>query len=129
MIINIPTTEELIYKQYLTILNSILVDSKLSPIEIEVLSNLLTVNTMYQHRGEDVANKITFHQETKIRIRTKISEDLKSVFSVQSFNNIMMKLRKKGFITTTEIKHKIPFTKDGVNIVFNLKLKNEVHTT
>jgi hypothetical protein len=129
MIINIPTTEELIYKQYLTILNSILVDSKLSPIEIEVLSNLLTVNTMYQHRGEDVANKITFHQETKIRIRTKISEDLKSVFSVQSFNNIMMKLRKKGFITTTEIKHKIPFTKGGVTIIFNLNLKNESTAT
>ena len=125
MIINIPTTEDLIYKQYLTILNSILVDSKLSPIEIEVLSNLLTVNTMYQHKGEDIANKITFHTETKIRIRTKISEDLKSVFSVQSFNNVMKKLRDKGFITTTEIKHKVPFNTDGVTIVFNLNLKNE----
>ena len=129
MVINIPTNQDLVYKQYLTILNSILADSKLSPLEIDVLASLLFIHNLYISKGQEAANKITFHKETKSRIRQKISQDLKSVFSVQSFNNTMMKLRNKGFITDKTIKHKVPFTKTGVTIIFNLNLKDEVNTT
>jgi hypothetical protein len=125
MNINIGTNRDLIFKQYLSIINTLLPkDKKLSEIEMRVFSRMLQVYYMYLYLGENQANTLVFHKEIKKRIREAIGVELGSIYSQYSFNNVLTSLRRKGFIEGTSIKHKVPYGKKGININISLEIKD-----
>jgi hypothetical protein len=122
LLIPIKSSKDKIIEQYLTIVNPILGSKKLSSIEIKVLSKLLEVKAMYEGLGEDLCNKLIFHQETKKRVRQVIGEELKSVFSVSSMNNVITSLRKKGIIEKTKLKFNLPIKDSKIQVLFRFEV-------
>jgi len=124
MIVNIPTTKDRLFKQYLTILNSVLTkNQKLTILEIEVMSKFLFIKDLYNRLGSELSNKICFHKETKKRIIISIKEESNIQISINSLNNIILSLRKKGFLKERRVEHIPVFTKEGnIELVFNLNL-------
>ena len=121
MVINIPSNKDIIFKQYLNLINPILGINKLTSTEIEVFSRFLLIKTMYFHLEPEVLKTLLFNAETKKRIRESIKQDSNIVVSEASFNNILSTLRKKNFIKGNEVIHNPPVTKEGnITVTFNL---------
>jgi len=118
MDINIPTTEDKIFKQYLYILNPILSTRKLTAIEIEVLSKLLYINHLYKHLPKHQRDKILFHRKTKERIRQSINN-----ISKNSLNNVLTSLRKKQLITKKQLSISVPFKGNTIEVNYKLILE------
>jgi len=126
MVINIPSNKDIIFKQYLNLINPILGTNKLTSTEIEVFSRFLLIKTMYFHLEPEVLSTLLFHKDTKKRIRESIKQDTTIVVSEASFNNILSTLRKKKFITGNKIVHNPILTKEGnIQITFNLITSND----
>lgn len=130
MDINIGTNKDLIFKQYLSIINTLLPkDKKLSEIEMQVFSKMLQVYYMYLYLGNKQANTLVFHKEIKKKVREAVGVELGSIYSQYSFNNVITSLRKKGFIEGTEIKHRVPYSNKGIKININLEVKDGSEST
>lgn len=116
----IPLHTEKAIKKYLQLANAILEQNKLKPVEVEVLSKICYINTLYQHLTKENRDIILFHPVTKKKIRESLNN-----LSSASFNNILSSLRKKKLITSTGLLLNIPI-KEG-KLVFNLTfiLNNE----
>jgi hypothetical protein len=118
-IIQIPTTREEIFKQYLYIINGVLSDEKkLTTIEIDVLEKMLLIDYIYKHHPKDKRDKILFNKITKDKIRSEVYN-----ISGASFNNILMKLRRKGFITKDSLKVVVPISDGKIDLTFKLEIK------
>ena len=117
MIIN--TTTDKIFEMYLTLINPILGDNSLKPIELQVLSKLLEIDYMYKHLSKEDRNIILFNKETKIRIRQSLLN-----MSEASFNNIMMQLTKKKLVTREKLLLQVPIKDNEININYKLKLND-----
>jgi hypothetical protein len=126
MIIQVPSKKDIIYKQYLTLLNPILGKNKLTSTEIEVFSRLLLIKSMYSNLNIEVLKTLIFHADTKKRIRQSILEDSKIILSEASFNNIIYSLRKKNFIKDNEITYNTPAIENGsIEVTFKLVLQDD----
>ncbi len=93
-IVNIPTTEESYFLQYLTILKPI---SRMRDKEIQILAQLMFYNNRYSHLEQEVREKMVFDTDTRMRIRQKLK------MSEASFNNCLTELRKKNVIVGTRL--------------------------
>lgn len=122
MVINIPTDKNKIFKQYLNIINPILGKNKLTTSEIEVFSKFLLIKSLYNNLSEEDIQTICFHADTKKKIRENIKEESKINLSEASFNNILLSLRKKGFIKDKKINSIPGYGPKGISLTFNLNL-------
>lgn len=122
MIIPIKTDKDKIFEQYLHIINPVLNKSKLSEIDIKVLSKLLQIQCMYAHLGDEICNAIIFNKDTKKKIREAISKELVCTFTESSYNNSLLRLRKKGFIDKDKIVHKAPYKDKQITITYSITL-------
>ncbi len=118
MVINISTNKEKVYKQYLSILNPVLTNRKLTTIEIEVLAKLLYINDLYSKYTKAERDKILFHRDTKEKIRLSIDN-----LSKFSYNNVLTSLRKKQLINKKELMINIPIKDDKIEVHYNLIIK------
>lgn len=126
MIIQVPSKKDIIYKQYLTLLNPILGKNKLTSTEIEVFSRLLLIKSTYTDLSTEVLKTLIFHADTKKRIREAILEESKIILSEASFNNIIYSLRKKNFIKDNEIVFNVPaIDNSSIEIIFKLVLQDD----
>lgn len=123
MIIPIKTSKDKILEQYLTLINPILGDKKLTNIEIKVLAKLLEVKAIYEKLGKDLCNKIIFHEDTKKKIREIIGQELQIVYSVSSMNNVISSLRKKGIINGLDLQLAIPIKDNKIKLEFLLEVE------
>lgn len=120
MVINIPTTKDQIFKQYLVIINTLLSkNKKLTDFEIEILDKLVYIDNLYSKYPKEQRDKILFSRVTKDKIRQSVYN-----ISEHSYNNAISKLRKKGFITGNVLNVKVPIIDDSINIEFKLKINN-----
>ncbi len=118
MVINIPTTHSKVFKQYLVIVNTLLSEKhRLTNIEINVLEKMLYIDNLYKHLPKDKRDIIIFHKST----REKIKESLLNM-SINSFNNVLSKLRTKGMITTSSLKINVPIVDNKIRLEFNLEI-------
>ncbi len=121
MIVNIPTTTDKIFKQYLTFVNGLLSkDKRLTDLEIEVLDKLLYIDYTYRNLSKDKRDIILFHKQTKDKIREAVYN-----ISEQSFNNLYSKLRRKGYIDFNSLKTRIPIKDGKIEIQFKLEIHAE----
>lgn len=121
MLININTSTKDIFKQYLTIINTILSKEKrLIPSEIEVLAKILYIDNLYKHLPKEKRDSIIFHKETKLKIRESLYN-----MSINSFKNILSSLNKKGYIDYKTLKFTVPIIDNNIDIEFKLKLNAE----
>jgi hypothetical protein len=107
-------------KQYLSFINP-LATTKLSPMEIEVLSAYLFIDHQYRTLPKEVRNSILFSKETKKKIVKFLNT------SIDAFNNTVSSLYKKGYLGKEgRLKAKIPFNQDGqIVVTLAIKLKEE----
>lgn len=119
--LNLPIscTQESIFKKYLEIMNGVLSKEKqLTGIEIEVLEKMILVDYIYRSYPKDKRDKIIFNKITKDRIRGDVYN-----ISVNSFNNILMKLRKKGLISKKSLLVYVPIEEGRINVNITLKIE------
>lgn len=118
MLIPINTKLENIFHDYITIVNTILSSQKkLTSIEIDVLSNFLLIDYIYKELPKDKRDKILFAKVTKDKIRVNLKN-----MSTHSFNNILAKLRKKGFITKETLNVRVPIKNNQIELNFKLEI-------
>ena len=121
MIINIPTTYDKVFLQYLTIINSLLSsEKKLTKIEMLVLDKMLYIDNLYKHLPKDKRDIILFHKNTKEKIRESLLN-----MSNCSFNNVFHKLRAKGMIDYTSMKIHVPIVNGKIKMEFNINIKDD----
>lgn len=115
--IDISASQEEIFKKYLQIVNGVLSEkARLTPIEIDVLEKFLLIDYIYRQHPKEKRDRILFNKITKDKIRSEVYN-----ISEASMNNVLMKLRRKGFLTKNSLKVNVPIL-DG-KIVFNFKLE------
>ena len=118
MVINIPTTYDKVFKQYLTLVNGLLSKEKrLTNIEIDVLDKMLYVNNLYLHLPKDKRDIIIFHKNTHDKIRESLLN-----MSYSSFSNILGRLRKKGIIDGRSLKINVPIIDGKIKLEFNIDI-------
>lgn len=118
-VIQIPSTRDDIFKKYLQIINGVLSEEKrLTKIEIDVLEKMLLIDYIYKHRSKEDRDKIIFNNITKCKIRIETYN-----MSEASYNNVLTKLRKKGFITKKSLKVIVPIVNDEIDLTFKLNIK------
>lgn len=118
-VIPINTTEELIFKQYLTIINGLFSSEKrLTDFEIEILEKMLYIDYIYRHLTKEQRDKILFNKITKQKIREEVYG-----ISEQSFNNAISKLRKKGMIEGNSLRVGVPIKDGKIELTFKLEIK------
>jgi hypothetical protein len=118
-VIPINTTEELIFKQYLTIVNGLFSSEKrLTDFEIEILEKMLYIDYIYRHLTKEQRDKILFNKITKQKIREEVYG-----ISEQSFNNAISKLRKKGMIVGNSLRVGVPIKDGKIELTFKLEIK------
>lgn len=93
-------------------------EKQLTGIEIEVLEKMILVDYIYRSHPKDKRDKIIFNKITKDRIRGDVYN-----ISVNSFNNILMKLRKKGFISKKSLLVYVPIEEGRINVNITLKIE------
>lgn len=121
MKITIKGNSELIITQYLSFLNPLLGGRRLKETELKVMSKLIYIDRMYRDLKKEQRDKILFHQETKKRVRKSLLH-----MSEASYNNVILSLRKKGFIENNSIAISNPFINDGkVEISVNFQISDE----
>jgi hypothetical protein len=114
--INIPTTVDSIFKQYITIVNGVLSKkNRLTSLEIDILDKMLYIDYRYKHLSKDKRDAIIFHPETRKKIISSVYE-----MSTASYWNIITKLRKKGMIDGRSLKIYIPIEDNKIKLQFNL---------
>lgn len=119
MEINISTDEVKIFKQYLHIVNGLLPkEKKLTSIEIDVLDKLLYIDYKYKHLSKEKRDLILFNRETSNRICQAVYN-----MSISSYNNIITKLRKKGYINKRSLKAFVPLKDNKIQLTFKLEIK------
>lgn len=119
MIVPIHTSEEKIFKQYLTIINGLLSSEKrLTNFEIDILEKMLYVDYLYRDLPKDKRDIIIFDKRTKDKIRSEVYG-----ISTHSFNNALSKLRKKGMISLNSLKVKVPIKDGKIDLTFKLEIK------
>lgn len=123
MRLNLDTTKEKIFKQYLTIINPLLGKSKLSNTEVEVLSRLLLVDYMYRHLPEEERNLLIFHTRTRSNILLDIAKENPN-FSKAVLHNTITTLKKKGIIQGNKRELKLVFN----NAIADWKIANPKDT-
>lgn len=122
MVIPIHTNEELIFKQYLTIINGVLSsEKKLTGFEIDILEKMLYIDYIYRHHPKEKRDQILFHKLTKQKIRQEVYN-----ISEQSFNNAISKLRKKGMIEGNSLKVRVPIKDNKIELTFKLEIKDGI---
>ena len=124
MQINIPSNPEIIFKQYLTIMNPTFGKNSLKPMEIDILAKYLYIDYKYRHLPQEDRETIMFAQETKKRIRISLGQP-NVPMSEASFNNAMLKLRKKKFINKQSLLIKVPIKDNKIELHFNLIIPND----
>lgn len=98
-------------KQYLSFINP-LVKTKLSPMEIDVLSAFLYVNHQYRKFPKEMRNTLLFSRETKKKMVKHLNT------SVDAFNNTISSLYKKEYLSKEgKLKAGIPFNEEGKIVV------------
>ena len=118
-VIQIPSTRDDIFKKYLQIINGVLSEEKrLTKIEIDVLEKMLLIDYIYKHRSKEDRDKIIFNNITKSKIRIETYN-----MSEASYNNVLTKLRKKGFITKKSLRVIVPIVNDEIDLTFKLNIK------
>jgi hypothetical protein len=118
MIINISTSIESIFKQYLVIINGVLSNSKkLTSLEIDILDKMLYIDYKYKHLPKDKRDIIIFHPST----RDKIIESVYNM-STSSYYNILTKLRAKGMIEGRSLKVYVPIENNKIDLQFNFSI-------
>lgn len=119
MTVQINTNEELIFKQYLVIMNSLISSKKkLTELEIEVLSKFLYIDYLYKDLPKDKRDLILFNKITKDKIRTEIHN-----ISTHSLNNALSKLRSKGMISINSLLVRTPIKNNQIELTFKLEIK------
>lgn len=116
MDIKINTDRDKVYKQYLSLLNPVLGPNKLDPTEIEVLSNILYIDWLYKHLSKEQRDKIIFNPVTKAKITTLLG------ISKAQFNNNMLRLRRKKFITKKSLILKVEEIDNKLTINYTLEI-------
>jgi len=124
MKIEINNTRDKIIEQYYTLVNPLLGKDKLGPVEIKVLSKMALIYNTYQHLGDDAANLLLFHTQSRKQIREAVAKDLQSAFSRNSHEAILSRLRKKNLITKTKILYLPPIKDNKVNVDIRLNIVN-----
>jgi hypothetical protein len=89
--------EDNIYEAYLTFINNIFGDNKLTDLEIRILGTLMMIKNKYKHLEAEKLNKLLFHKETKKKIREYLS------ISEAVLNNTTKTLRAKNFLKFDKI--------------------------
>lgn len=103
-------------KQYLSFINPLAI-TKLSPMEIEVLSAYLYVNHLYRTFPKEVRDTLLFSKET----RKKMVKFLNT--SGDAFNNTISSLYKKDYLSKDgRLKARVPLNEKG-EIIINLTIK------
>lgn len=119
--INIPTTNETFYRQFLEILRSFPPISKLRPREIEVLTQIMLQNDKYRHLDDDTRSIVVLSTKSRIKMREAVG------ISEESFNNNLSILRKWKILSKENklIKYfdEVNF-EDGYKVEFNFNKKN-----
>jgi hypothetical protein len=124
MKIEISNTRDKIIEQYYTLVNPFLGKNRLGPVEIKVLSKMALIYNTYQHLGEEAANLLLFHTQSRKQIREAVAKDLMSAFSRNSHEAILSRLRKKGLITKTKIVYLPPIKDNKISIDIKLSIVN-----
>lgn len=118
-VINIQSSEDQIFRQYLQLINGLLSkERRLTGIEIDVLEKMLLINYLYRRYPKEKRDEILFNRITKEKIRSEVYN-----ISEQSFNNILMKLRQKGYITKKSLIVDVPIVDGKISLIFNLEIK------
>lgn len=119
MFIPIDTTTELIFRQYITIMNSLFSkEKKLTGFEIDILEKMLYIDYIYRHLDKEKRDIILFNKVTKQKIREEVYG-----ISEQSYNNAISKLRKKGMIKGNSLMVKVPIKDSKIELIFKLEIK------
>lgn len=100
------------------IVNPTLGPNKLKPIEIDVLAKMFYIDYLYKNLKKEDRDKIIFHKETSKKIRESLSN-----MSEASYNNIKMKLRKKGMINSGGLLVRPPLKDNTIEINYKLTLE------
>ena len=120
--INLPTTKETFYRQFLEVLKTFPPISKLRPRELEVLAQIMLQNDKYRHLDDDSRQIIVLSTNVRVRIRESIG------ISEENMNNILSTLRKYKVLTKDNklIKYfdQVNF-EDGYKLEFNFIKKND----
>lgn len=120
MIINIHSSYDKVFKQYLTIVNGLLSsDKRWTNSEIDVLDKLLYISNLYKHLPKDKRDIILFHKTTRARIRVSLNN-----MSRYSFNNILTSLRKKGVIVDNSLRINVPIDNNKIRLEFNIDIND-----
>lgn len=122
MKIEISNTKDKIIEQYYTLVNPLLGKNKLTPMEIKILSKLYLVYDSYKHLGEDVANSLVFHVNTRNKITETISKELKIKLSYNNYHGVLKVLRSKQVITFNSILYKCPIKDNKIDISIGLTI-------
>lgn len=118
-VIEIGSTQENIFSRYLSIINGVLSPEKrLTPLELEILDKMLVIDYIYRRYPKEKRDKIIFN----IITRCKIIQEVRNI-SIFSFNNILTKLRKKGFIKGNSLNILVPIVDNKIEVTFKLEIK------
>jgi hypothetical protein len=116
MIIKIPTTKRLFFRQSLEIMKILPPLDKLRGKELDLLAELLYYNNLYKDVDEKLRGKLIFDYDTKIAIREYLG------LSEYGINNLFTSLRKKNIITKRSIGNTYGITDVSPDIVFKFTI-------
>lgn len=107
-------------KQYLHFINP-LVRTKLSPLEINVLGDILYLDNLYKDVPREIRNTVIFSTET----RKKIVKHLET--SKEALNNVISSLYKKKYISKDgKLLVKVPINKNNeIKVVLTISLQDD----
>lgn len=126
--INIETTKEKFFLQYLTILNPITLH--LTPMGLKVLSAICCVADELTITPFELKNKVLFSTPYRKIIRECIKDEEGKIITDRNFNNYIEELKKKKLIMGNHsdvvlVKWLHISSKDNLNLTFNWKIKND----
>ena len=123
----IPIRKDNIYSAYLSIINVMLSSNKqLTTQEIEILGKFMYIDNMYKHLPKEQRDMILFNKLTKEKIRLNITN---GTISTNSFENVLVRLRKKGMMSARTLKIPVPKLVDGDKLNINITFQIENNET
>lgn len=104
-------------KQYLHFINP-LVKTKLSPLEINILGDILYLDNLYKDIPREIRNSVIFSPDTRRKIATHLET------SKDAFNNVISSLYKKKYISKDgKLLVKVPINKNNeIKVVLTISL-------
>lgn len=126
--INIETTKDKFFLQYLTILNPIVLH--LTPMGLKTLAAICYQADSLNITPFELKNKVLFSTPYRKIIRESIIDANNKIMTEKNFNNYMEELKKKKLITgshseVTLVKWLHISSLNNLNLTFNWKIKNE----